>query len=77
MVYFQMSLNVSKTEYLFFHKPSERDDNLLLFPKLNINNSEIERSECLKMKTYVEKNTLNTLKEKLPKIMGNRRQSPI
>ena len=72
-----MSLNVSKTEYLFFHKPSERDDNLLLFPKLNINNSDRERSECLKMKTYAEKNTLNTLKEKLPKIMGNIRQSPI
>ena len=43
-----MSLHVSKTKYSFFHKPSKRDDIPLLLPKLNINNSEIERSECLK-----------------------------
>ena len=44
----KLSLNVSKTKYSFFHKPSKRDDIPLLLPKLNINNSEIERSECLK-----------------------------
>ena len=44
----KLSLNVSKTKYLFFHKPSKRMDISLLLPKLNINNSEIERSECLK-----------------------------
>ena len=44
----KLSLNVSKTKYSFFHKPSKRDDIPLLLPKLNINNSEIERSECFK-----------------------------
>ena len=44
----KLSLNVSKTKYSFFHKPSKRDDISLLLPKLNINSSEIERSECLK-----------------------------
>ena len=44
----KLSLNVSKTRYSFFHKPRKRDDIPLLLPKLNINNSEIERSECLK-----------------------------
>ena len=44
----KLSLNVSKKKYSFFHEPSERDDIPLLLPKLNINNSEIERSECLK-----------------------------
>ena len=44
----KLSLNASKTKYLFFHKPSKRDDIPLLLPKLNINNSEIKHSECLK-----------------------------
>ena len=44
----KLSLNVSKTKYSFFHKPSKRDDISLLLPKSNINSSEIERSECLK-----------------------------
>ena len=45
----KLSLNVIKTKYSFFHKPSKRDDISLLLPKLNINNSETERrSECLK-----------------------------
>ena len=44
----KLSLNVSKTKYSFFHKPSKRDDIPLLLPKLNIDNTEIERSECLK-----------------------------
>ena len=44
----KLSLNASKTKYSFFHKPSKRGDVPLLLPKLNINNSEIEQSECLK-----------------------------
>ena len=44
----KLSLNVSKTKYSFFYKPSKRDDIPLLLPKLNINNTGIERSECLK-----------------------------
>ena len=38
----KLSLNVSKTKYSFFHKPSKRDDIPLLLPKLNTNNTEIE-----------------------------------
>ena len=41
-------LNVSKTKDSFFYKLSKKDDIPLLLPKLNINNSEIEQSECLK-----------------------------
>ena len=44
----KLSLNVSKTKYLFVHKPSKRDNIPLLLPKLNINNSEIEQWKCLK-----------------------------
>ena len=46
----KLSLNASKTKHSFFHRPrpSKRDDIPLLLPKLNINNSEIKRSECLK-----------------------------
>ena len=44
----KLSLNVSKTKYSFFHKPSQREDILLLLPKLNISNSEIKQSVCLK-----------------------------
>ena len=44
----KLSLNVRKIKYSFFHKPSKKEDIPLLLPKLNINNSEIERSECLK-----------------------------
>ena len=84
----KLSLNVSKTKYSFFHKPSKRDDIPLLLPKLNINNSEIEQSECLKFLgvlldecwsiSYAGKNTLNILKVKLLKILGCCiRQSPI
>ena len=50
----KLSLNVSKTKYSFFHKPSKRDDIPLLLPKLNINNN--------------GKNTLDILKVKLLKI---------
>ena len=45
----KVSLNLSKTKYSPFHKPSKREDVRLLLPKLDINNSEIERSECLKI----------------------------
>ena len=44
----KLPLNVSKAKYSLFHKPSKKDNILLLLPKLNINNSEIERPECLK-----------------------------
>ena len=44
----KLSLNVSKTMSSFFYKLSKRDNILLPLLKLNINNSEIERPECLK-----------------------------
>ena len=44
----KLSLHVSKTKYSFFHKLNKWDNIPLLLPKLNINNTEIERSECLK-----------------------------
>ena len=49
MVYFKYIVIICKlNKVLFFHKPSKSDNIPLLLPKLNINNSEIERSECLK-----------------------------
>ena len=44
----KLSLNVQKTEYLFFHKPSKKDDIPLCLPKLIINNYEIQRVESIK-----------------------------
>ena len=44
----KLSLNVSKTQYSFFQMLNKRHNILLFLAKLNINNSEIERSECLK-----------------------------
>ena len=44
----KLSLNVSKTKYSFFQMLNKRHNILLFLAKLNINNSEIERSECLK-----------------------------
>ena len=37
-----------KNKYSFFHKPSKKDDIPLVLPKLNINNSEIARTESVK-----------------------------
>ena len=80
----KLSLNVSKARHSFFHKPSKRDDIPLLLPKLNINNSEIERSECLKFlgilldENLCWKEHIKLLKVKLLKILGCCiRQSPI
>ena len=39
----KLSLNVEKTKYSFFHKPSKKDDIPLRLPKLIINNYEIQR----------------------------------
>ena len=37
----KLSLNVTKTKYSLFHKPSKKDDIPLVLPKLNINNWKI------------------------------------
>ena len=44
----KISLSLSKTKYLLFHKPSRVDDLPLKLPKLIINNQEIERASCTK-----------------------------
>ena len=68
----KLSLNESKAKYSFFHKPSKRNDIPFLLPKLNINNTEIEQSEGLKIlgvlldytgllykaKSYIDKHSL-------------------
>ena len=43
-----LSLNVKKTKYSFFHKPSKKDNIPLVLPKWNINNSEIAQTESIK-----------------------------
>ena len=44
----KLSLNVKKTKYSFFHKPSKKDNIPLALPKLCINNYQIQRSESIK-----------------------------
>ena len=44
----KLSLNVTKTKYSFFYKPSKKDNIPLVLPKLNICNNEIKRSESKK-----------------------------
>ena len=44
----KLSLNVTKTKYSFFHKPSKKDNIPLVLPKLSICNNEIKRSESIK-----------------------------
>ena len=43
----KLSLNVTKTKYSFFHKPS-KDNIPLVLPKLSICNNDIKRSESIK-----------------------------
>ena len=40
----KLSLNVGKTKYSLFYKPSRVDDLPLKLPKLSINNQEIKRA---------------------------------
>ena len=44
----KLSLNVEKTKYSLFHKPSKRDDLFLLLPKLLIKKHKVERVESIK-----------------------------
>ena len=43
-----LSLNVGKTKYSFFHKPSKKDNIPLQLPKLTISNRIIKREESIK-----------------------------
>ena len=44
----KLSLNVEKTKYFLFHKPSRRDDLPLLLPKLLIKKHKVERVKSIK-----------------------------
>ena len=44
----KLSLNVEKTKYSFFHKPSKKDNIPLQLPNLTINNCKIKREESIK-----------------------------
>ena len=44
----KLSLNVEKTKYSFFYKPSKKDDIPLRLPKLIINNYETQRRKSIK-----------------------------
>ena len=44
----KLSINLTKTKYSFFHKPSKTDDIPLALPKLYIDNNKIQRSESIK-----------------------------
>ena len=44
----KLSLNVTKTKYSFFHKPSKKDNIPLVLLKLSICNNEIKQSESIK-----------------------------
>ena len=44
----KLSLNIKKTKYSFFHKPSQKENIPLLLPKLIISNYEIQRTESIK-----------------------------
>ena len=43
-----LSLNVKKTRFSFFHKSSKKDNVLLRLPNLNINGFTIERESSIK-----------------------------
>ena len=44
----KLSLNVEKTKYSFFHKPSKKEDIPLVLPKLKVSDHEIERVDSIK-----------------------------
>ena len=44
----KLSLNVEKTKYYFFHKPSKKDNFPLQLPSLTINNRKIKGEESSK-----------------------------
>ena len=43
----KLSLNIKKTKYSFFHKPSQIGNIPLLLPKLIISNYEVQRTESI------------------------------
>ena len=60
----KLFLNVEKTEYSFFQKPSKKDDIPLHLPKLIINNYEIQREESIKFFAVLLDQHLKHIKHK-------------
>ena len=53
----KLSLNVTKTKYSLFHKPSKKDNIPLVLPKLSICNNEIKQSESIKfLGVFIDEN---------------------
>ena len=71
----KLSLNVEKTKYSLFHKPSRRDDLPFLLPKLLIKKLKVERVESIKFlgvlldENLLGKTILSILKTKSPKTL--------
>ena len=55
----KLSFNAKKTKYSCFHKPSKKDDILLMLSKLTISNHVIERQEFIKFLGVVLDENLN------------------
>ena len=72
----KLSLNVEKTKYSFFRRPSKKDDTPLCLPKLIINNYEIQRKECIKFLGFLLdqhltwKEYINLTENKIAKNIG-------
>ena len=53
----KLSINVTKTKYSFFHKPSKRDHIPLALPKLYIDNNQIQRSGSIEfLSVFLDEN---------------------
>ena len=70
----KLSLNVGKTKYSLFYKPSRVDDLQLKLPKLSINNQETKRTSYAKilgvlLDENLSWNIYNILKTKLQKAL--------
>ena len=72
----KLSLNVGKTEYFFFHKPSRKDDLPLLLPRLLIKKHKVERVKSKKFlgilldENLSWKDNIKYIKNKVAKSIG-------
>ena len=72
----KLSLNLEKTKYSFFHKPSKKDDIPLFPPKLVISRYEIQREESVKffgvlLQGWDRKYLFDHSQRKLEKVIEN------
>ena len=72
----KLSLNVKKTKFSFFHKPSKKDNIPLRLPNLNINGFTIERESSIKfLGVWIDENLtwrdhIHTFENKVAKYIG-------